>query len=69
MRKTILALATAGAFVGTPLPTLAQPYGDSDNYDYRPYRYHSSDHDRPYDRRVSRARTSLVVALAPPSSP
>jgi hypothetical protein len=37
MRKTILALATAGALAGTALPALAW---DRDDYDYRPYRYH-----------------------------
>ena len=51
MRKTILALATAGALAGTALPVSAQRYLDSDDYDYRPYRYHSYEHYRPYYRR------------------
>jgi hypothetical protein len=51
MRKTILALLTAGAFVGTALPASAQRYGDSDNYDDQPYRYHNYDYYRPHYRR------------------
>jgi hypothetical protein len=37
MRKTILALATAGALAGTALPASAHWYRDYD--DYRSYRY------------------------------
>ena len=58
MRKTILALATAGALAGTALPVLAQDYDDDNgyyrhryyrNYDYRPYRrYDNDDYRRPY---------------------
>jgi hypothetical protein len=51
MRKTILALATAGALAGTALPALAHDY-DDDVYG-RPY-YRSDyyrDYYRPYHRR------------------
>jgi hypothetical protein len=48
MRKTILALATAGALAGTALPALAWDRDDYGNYRHRYYR---SDYDRPYHRR------------------
>jgi hypothetical protein len=38
MRKTILALATAGALVGTALPSLAWDRDDNDGY-YQPRYY------------------------------
>jgi hypothetical protein len=50
MRKTILALAAAGALAGTVLPASAQQYRDHDDNDYRSYRYHSYEHYRPYRR-------------------
>ena len=48
MRKTILALATAGALVGTALPALAW---DRDDDGYYRHRYYLSDYYRPYHRR------------------
>jgi hypothetical protein len=47
MRKTILALAMAGAFAGMALPASAQWHRDHDDRDYRPYRYHSYERYRP----------------------
>jgi len=46
MRKTIFALATAGALAGTALPVLAQDY---DDHVYG-RRYYRSDYYRDYDR-------------------
>jgi hypothetical protein len=48
MRKTILALATAGALAGTALPVLAHDYDDDDG-NYR-NRYYRGDYYRDYDR-------------------
>ena len=48
MRKTILALATAGALAGTALPVLAQDYDDDNGY-YR-HRYYRDYYDRDYYR-------------------
>jgi hypothetical protein len=49
MRKTILALATAGALAGTALPALA--WDRDDDYGNYRHRYYHSDYDRPYHRR------------------
>jgi hypothetical protein len=52
MRKIILALATAGALVGTALPALAWDDDDQGNDDqgYRYHRYYYGDYYRDYDR-------------------
>ena len=49
MRKTILALATAGALAGTALPALA--WDRDDDHGYYRHRYYHSDYYRPYYRR------------------
>jgi hypothetical protein len=49
MRKTILALATAGALAGTALPALA--WDREDDHGYYRHRYYHSDDYRPYYRR------------------
>jgi hypothetical protein len=49
MRKTILALATAGAIAGTTPPALALDRDDDHGY-YR-HRYYGNDYHRPYYRR------------------
>jgi len=51
MRKTIMALATAGALAGTALPALAWDRDDDDGY-YRHRYYHDYNYNyRPYYRR------------------
>ena len=50
MRKTILALATAGALAGTALPTLAHDYDDVYGRPYYRSDYYR-DYYRPYHRR------------------
>ena len=49
MRKTILALATAGALAGTALPALA--WDRDDDYGHYRHWYYRSDYYRPYYRR------------------
>jgi len=53
MRKTILAVAIAGALAGTALPTLAWDRDDDDGYHrhryYRDYNYSSRPYYRRYD--------------------
>jgi hypothetical protein len=50
MRKTILALATAGALAGTALPALAWDRDDDGYYRHRHYRDYNYNY-RPYYRR------------------
>jgi hypothetical protein len=49
MRKTILALATAGAIAGTTPPALA--WDRDDDHGYYRHRYYGNDYHRPYYRR------------------